>query len=105
MTTLKKFFFLFLGQFIIIGNVLAAPSSDPNAGVFAGAVSTDQLRNGNISFNDIPQMIQVATSFLLGFSATIAMIMIIVGALKLSLGSVNKQDKSKAKETITWGII
>lgn len=49
-------------------------------------------------------MIQTVTSFLLGFAASISMIMLIVGALQYSLASVD-QNKKKAADTIEWAII
>jgi hypothetical protein len=48
-------------------------------------------------------MIQTVTSFLLGFAASISMIMLIVGALQYSLASVD-QNKKKAVDTITLSI-
>lgn len=89
-----------MSQFLIIHHVFA----DDDAGVFNGSsVTSTKLKNGDISFSDIPGMIKVVTEFLLGFSASIAMIMLIVGALQYSLASID-QNKKKAMDTIQMSI-
>ena len=74
---MKRYYYILLSQIFLINTVFAV-TSDENAGVFNGAVSENQLKTGNISFSDIPAMIQTVTSFLLGFTASISMIMLIV---------------------------
>ena len=90
---MKTRLFAIITPLLLVSQAFAA--DDPNAGVFAGAkgITAEKLKAGNISFSDIPSMIQAVTSFLLGFSATISMIMIIVGGLKLSLGSLEQNKK------------
>ncbi|EKE28052.1 MAG: hypothetical protein ACD_3C00106G0011 [uncultured bacterium (gcode 4)] len=70
-------------------------------------LTNEKLKKWDISFSDIPKAIQSATSFILWFAATIAMIMIIVGALKYSLGSVewSSPNKQKATDTIKYWIM
>lgn len=71
----------------------------------------EKLKTGNITFSDIPKAIQNVTSFILWFASTIAMVMIIVWALRYSLWSVewSSPNKQKANDTIkywiTWMII
>lgn len=50
-------------------------------------------------------MISYATTFILGFAATIAVIMIIYGAFQMALFGLTSQEKKKGAETITHGII
>ncbi|EKE29738.1 MAG: hypothetical protein ACD_2C00109G0002 [uncultured bacterium (gcode 4)] len=77
------------------------------AGENITGLSEEKLRNWDISFSDIPKAIKYATEFILWFAATIAMIMIIVWALKYSLGSVewNSPNKQKATDTIKYWIM
>lgn len=75
------------------------------AGVFEGSsVSQTDLRNGDIGFDDIPKMILAATNFFLGFAGTIAVVMVIYGAFRLSTGSL-ESDKDTAKKIITASMI
>lgn len=70
-------------------------------------IDDEKLKQGDVTFSDIPKAIQSIISFILGFAATIAMIMIIVWALKYSLWSVewNSPNKTKAMDTIKYGIM
>ena len=81
--------------------------ADENAWILGagGAVSSGDLRSGNISFDDIPKIITFATEFILGFAATVAVIMIIYGAFQMALFGLTSQEKKKGAETITHGII
>jgi hypothetical protein len=78
--------------------------ADANAGVFDGSVSSSNLRTGNIGFDDIPKMILAATNFFLGFAGTVSVVMIIYGAFRLSMGSI-ESDKDTAKKIITASIL
>lgn len=83
----------------------AADGKLEECGILAGA-GTDckrKLRNGDISFDDVPLIIQSATTILLGLTGTISMIMIIVGGFKYALGSI-EGDKTKGKEAVIYGI-
>lgn len=80
-------------------------AADPNVGILGGAnKSTNAIREGNISFNDIPVMIGWASNYLLGFAGTIAIVMIIYGAFQRSLFSITSDDKTKSTDTIKHGI-
>ncbi len=70
-----------------------------------GGVSADKIRKGNITFNDIPNIINYATKLILGFAATVAVVMIIYGAFQMALFGLTSQEKKKGAETITHGII
>ncbi len=76
-----------------------------DCGILAGvgADCKNKLRNGNVSFDDIPAIIQTATSILLGLTGTISMLMVILGGFKYALGSV-EGDKTKGKEAVIYGI-
>jgi hypothetical protein len=50
-------------------------------------VSTDKIRNGSLTLSDAPVMILSVTNYLLGISASVSMVAIIIGALKMQLGS------------------
>lgn len=86
---------------------LAAPPAavtDNTTGIFdKSSVSADRLRNGDIGFDDIPNMINSATSFFLGLAASVAMIVIIYGALKMSFASF-ENAKEQGKKAVTYGI-
>lgn len=79
-----------------------------DAGIFEGAVTSEQLRSGNITFDDIPKMIIAVTQWVLGLAATIAVFAIIFGALKLTLGSGafgDSDGKTEAKNALQYGIV
>ncbi|MDD5377489.1 MAG: hypothetical protein PHH16_05265 [Candidatus Gracilibacteria bacterium] len=79
-------------------------AADANSGILGG-VSSDKIREGNIGFSDIPKIINYATTFILGFAATVSVIMIIYGAFQMALFGLTSQEKKKGAETITHGII
>ncbi|MDP5039105.1 MAG: pilin [Candidatus Gracilibacteria bacterium] len=80
-----------------------------NLGILGGVkdsvdiTAKEKLRTGNITIDDIPQMIQYAINFLMGFAGTIALIFIIIGAYKIAFGGISN-DKQKGKETIILAI-
>lgn len=87
------------------GSSAMGSAAGGSAGIFEGnGITGKKLREGNISFNDIPTMILNATNFFLYFAGTIAVVMIIYGAFKLSLGSV-ESDKDTAKKIISAALI
>lgn len=67
--------------------------------------SSSKLRSGDVSFRDIPKIINYATTFILGFAATVSVIMIIYGAFQMALFGLTSQEKKKGAETIEHGII
>ncbi len=79
-----------------------------DAGIFEGSgVGEDDIRKGNITFDDIPNMIMAVTNWVLGIAATIAVFAIIFGALKLTLGSGalgGSDGKTEAKNALQYGI-
>jgi len=79
--------------------------ADDNAGILGGIGNSNKLRNGDVSFTDIPNIINYATTFILGFAATISVIMIIYGAFQIALFGLTSQEKKKGAETIQHGII
>lgn len=79
-------------------------AADANSGILGG-VSSNKLREGDIGFSDIPKVISYATTFILGFAATVSVIMIIYGAFQMSLFGLTSQEKKKGAETIQHGII
>lgn len=94
---MKKAFYSGLSILSVIStNAVLAANGASNAGILGGGgVSQTDLRDGNITFDKIPQMISYATEFILGFAATIAMIMIIYGAFQMSLMALTAEDKKK----------
>ena len=77
--------------------------------MFGDAVSNSQLKQGDVHLTDIPNMLVSATSWVLSFSATAAVLAIVVGALQLSLGSGafggGVDGRSKGKSALQYGII
>lgn len=68
-------------------------------------MSSTKLRSGDISFDNIPTIISFATTTILGFAGTVAVIMIIYGAFQMALFGLTSQEKKKGAETITHGVI
>ena len=68
-------------------------------------LSNNQIRNGDIHIDDIPNILKSAIDFFMGIAGTIAVIFVIVGAYKILFGSL-QQDKTKWRDTIIaalWG--
>ncbi len=97
---MKKIFFLLIAFSSFISTSFAASNGYL-------CIDYENLRKWNVAFDSIPKAINCGTSFILSFAWTIAMVMIIVWALKLSLWSwiAWSADKTKAKNTITFGIL
>ena len=75
-----------------------------DAGIFEWSwVSANDLRNGNVSLDTIPNMIVSATNFLMGIAGTIAVIFVIIWAYQLLFGSL-QQDKTKWRNTILMAL-
>ncbi len=96
-------------SYALVASVTTLPTAfaeDPSAGIFgeAGGLSRDQLRKGDITFEQIPGAIMSVTNFFLAFAGTISVVMIIYGAFKLSLGSI-ESDKETAKKIVTAAVI
>jgi hypothetical protein len=66
-------------------------------------IENQKLRSGDIDFGTIPLIIVNVTNYLLGLVGTIAVVMILYGAVKLGYGSVSG-DKEAGKKIITAGI-
>ena len=100
---MRSLFYIFV---TLLTTFLTEHTFAANAGIIGGNGITDtKLRSGDISFSDIPKMINNATTFFLGFAATISVIMIIYGAFQMALFGLTSQEKKKGAETITHGII
>ena len=63
-------------------------------------VTNDQLRQGNISFSEIPGVIVAITNNLLSFVGYISLGVVLIGALMYTFGGVSEEMKSKGKEAI-----
>ena len=68
-------------------------------------VTNDQLRQGNITFDEIPGVIVAITNNLLSFVGYISLGVILIGALMYVFGGVSEEMKSKGKEAIKVAII
>lgn len=89
----------------LLSQIRSAFADDPNAGFIGGnGITQGKIRNGDFTFDDIPTVIMNATNFFLGFAATVSVVMIIYGAFRLSLGSV-ESDKDTAKKIIVAALI
>lgn len=78
-------------------------AADTYLGTYLG-VSSEKLRSGNITFDDVPKMIVSLTGFVLALTGTISLIMIIYGALRMVLGSYEQSVKD-GKNTIMYALI
>lgn len=63
-----------------------------------------KLRNGDITYSDIPNILVKATEFFIWIAWTIAVIFIIIWAYKYLFGSI-EQNTQKWKETIFMALI
>ena len=97
---MKKYY-----PYALLSIITSITTSTVFADNILGVGNDTKLKNGDISFSDIPKMISYATSFLLGFAATIAMIMIIYGAFQMTLIAITSEEKKKGYDTMQHGII
>lgn len=67
-------------------------------------VTEENLRNGDIHTENLPQMIVSVTNFLMGISWTIAIIFIIIWAYQMLFWSL-AQKKSAWRDTIVMALI
>lgn len=80
-------------------------SAFADAGFIGGnGITEEKIRKGDFSFEDIPKVIMNSTNFFLSFAGTVSVVMVIYGAFRLSLGSV-ESDKDTAKKIITAALI
>ena len=68
-------------------------------------IDNARLRQGNISFSEIPSVIVAITNNLLSFVGYISLGVILIGALMYVFGGVNEEMKSKGKEAIKVALI
>ncbi|PZM85551.1 hypothetical protein DLH72_02055 [Candidatus Gracilibacteria bacterium] len=94
---MKKIFYLAILFLLFIENSFAT-----DGGVTGEPAS--KLRNGDITYSDIPNILVKATEFFIGIAGTIAVIFIIIGAYKYLFGSI-EQNTQKGKETIFMALI
>lgn len=67
-------------------------------------LTAEELRNGDIIFQNIPYMIQYSTNFILKFIGSIAMLVIIYWAFMFAFGSLSS-DKSKWRDAIIYWLM
>jgi len=68
-------------------------------------IENARLRQGNISFSEIPGVIVAITNNLLSFVGYISLWVILIGALMYVFGGVSETMKSKGKEAIKMALI
>lgn len=95
---MKKFFYSIVLFFILKLNSFAADWW------ILWAKSSSDLREWNITVNDIPNMVVYATNFLIWIAWTIAVIFIIVWAYKYLFGSL-EGNSDKGKDTIYMALV
>ncbi len=72
---------------------------------WAGCITKDQLRNGDISFDKIPCIIVSVASTLLSFVGYISLGIILLWALMYVFGGVSEKAKETGKTAIKMAII
>ncbi|MCK9272169.1 pilin [Candidatus Gracilibacteria bacterium] len=92
---MRKILFFILSYIFAVSHVLAEDN-------YLG-IDNEKLRNGDVGIDQIPKTITSVTSFIIGFGATLSMLMIIVGAFRLALPT--SDNKQKGKDAIMYGII
>ena len=86
--------------------MLELQEEEKNFGTIKEAITltAEELRNGDIIFQNIPYMIQYSTNFILKFIGSIAMLVIIYWAFMFSFGSLSS-DKSKWRDAIIYWLM
>ncbi|EKD66033.1 MAG: hypothetical protein ACD_49C00067G0019 [uncultured bacterium (gcode 4)] len=92
---MRKILFFVLSYIFAVSHVLAEDN-------YLG-IDNNDLRNWNVGIDQIPKTITSVTSAIIMASATISMLMIIVGAFRLALPT--SDNKQKWKDAIMFGII
>jgi len=72
---------------------------------FGNGVDKEKLRQGDIQFTEIPNILLAAMNNLLSFVGYISLLTIMVGALMYIFGGVSEEMKSKGKEAIKVALI
>lgn len=72
---------------------------------YGNGVTNAQLRQGNISFSQIPGVVVAITNNLLSFVGYISLGVILIGALMYVFGGVSEEMKSKGKEAIKMALM
>ncbi|ATU05636.1 hypothetical protein BKN14_04330 [Candidatus Gracilibacteria bacterium HOT-871] len=93
---MKKIFFSILLFFTYINNSFAG-----DGGVTG--LPASQLKKGDITIDDIPNIIVNATDFFIGIAGTVAVIFIIIGAYKYLFGSL-EGNTDRGKSTILFAL-
>lgn len=94
---MKKIFYLAILFLLFIENSFATDW-------WATWEPASKLRNGDITYSDIPNILVKATEFFIWIAWTIAVIFIIIWAYKYLFGSI-EQNTQKWKETIFMALI
>lgn len=92
---MRKILFFILSYIFAVSHVLAEDN-------YLG-IDNEKLRNWDVGIDQIPKTITSVTSFIIGFGATLSMLMIIVGAFRLALPT--SDNKQKWKDAIMYWII
>lgn len=93
---MKKIFYILLSYSLLSQRSFAA---DDNI----LWIDNDDLRNGNVGLEDIPNAIRSLIDFFMGIAGTIAVIFIIIWAYKILFWSL-QQDKTKGRDTIIMAL-
>ncbi len=101
MRYLTYFFFLW---FSLLTKVLAEGRSIFEDD-YGNGVTNDELRQGNISFSEIPEIILAVTNNLLSFVGYISLWTLLIGALMYVFWWVGEENKAKGKEAMKLALI
>lgn len=72
---------------------------------FGNGVTNSQLRQGNISFSQIPGVLVAITNNLLSFVGYISLGAILIGSLMYVFGGVSEEMKSNGKNAIKVALV
>ncbi len=78
------------------------------SGIYGETKSSDDLRNGNITMEDIPKIIAGFIEILLGIAGTVSIVALIYHAVHMQLASGITGDSSgvdKAKAGMKWALL
>ncbi len=78
------------------------------SGIYGDTKSSDDLRNGNITMEDIPKIIAGFIEILLGIAGTVSIVALIYHALQMQLASGITGDSTgvdKAKAGMKWALL
>jgi hypothetical protein len=87
LSMLQKIIIFFICFFSLSNMLVFADTVTTAEDTTTLGIDQEKARTGDFNYKDIPKIIVSATEWLLAFSGTISIVVIIYGALRMQLGS------------------